>query len=283
MRDTMTAPPQLLVYAHSWGLLELPRGRPAWSFEEALGQVVAAGFQGVQAEPERGREILDAGLRFAAGGRAQDIPGIDALVSRSADAGAHCLTMHLGWGDEDDDAADRLVIATLDAAQRHAIPVFIETHRATVVQDLWRTNRIIERNPQIRFNGDYSHYYVAHEVPYRGFASFRQQIKPVLERTAFFHGRVSNGQCIQVSIADPAQQPHLENFRVLWRAGMQHWRQHAGPGDVLPFVPELGPPSAGYAITLLDESGTRREIADRWRETLQLKAIAEELWHSLEQ
>ncbi len=244
-------------------------------------QVVGAGFHGMQAEPERGKQILDSGLRFAAGGRANTLSEIDLLVSRSKDAGAHCLTVHLGWGDEDDAAADRLVHGTLEAAERHLLPVFIETHRATVVQDLWRTNRLIERIPQVRFNGDYSHYYLAHEAPYRGLVAFRRQIGPVLERTAFFHGRVSNGQCIQISIADAAHAEHLENFRELWRSAMQYWRQQAQKGDVLPFVPELGPPASGYAITSAGAGGVRLELANRWQETLQLKAIAEELWASL--
>jgi len=277
----MSDAPQLLVYAHSWGLLELPRGAQPWSFPEALDHVVAAGFSGVQAEPELGRLILDRGLRFAAGGRANNVAEIEALVARSADAGAHCLTVHLGWGDEDDEVSDRLVHGALDAADRQRTPVYIETHRATLVQDLWRTNRLIERIPQIRFNGDYSHYYVAHEAPYRGFAALRRQIQPVLERTAFLHGRVSNGQSIQVSIADPAHHPHVENFKELWRSAMQLWRQRAQPGDSLPFVPELGPPSSGYAPTYSNERNTRHEIADRWRETLQLRDIALELWRAL--
>ena len=277
----MSHAPQLLVYAHSWGLLELPGGRQPWTFEEALEHVAAAGFDGIQAEPERGRAILDRGLRFAAGGRANNTQEIDALVARATDAGAHCVTLHLGWGDEDDEAIDRLVHAVLAAADRHHTPVFIETHRATVAQDLWRTTRLIERIPDIRFNGDYSHYYVAHEVPYRGFPSFRERIQPVLERTAFFHARVSNGQCVQVSIADPANHAHLEHFKELWRSAMRLWRAQAQPDAVLPFVPELGPPASGYALTFIDEQGRRREAADRWAETVRLKDVAHELWRAL--
>lgn len=277
----MSHAPRLLVYAHSWGLLDLPRAGAPWSPDEALDRVVAAGFHGVQAEPSAGRAILDRGLRFAAGGRANHVAEIDELVARSADAGAHCVTIHLGWGDETDEAIDRLVHGVLDAADRYRTAACIETHRATAVQDLWRTNRLIDRIPEIRFNGDYSHYYVANEVPYRGFAPFRQQMEAVLERTAFFHGRVSNGQSIQVSIADPAHHAHLENFQELWRAAMQHWRERAQPGDVLPFVPELGPPSSGYAVTFLNERMERQEIADRWQETLLLKEIAQALWNSL--
>jgi len=59
---------------------------------------------------------------------------------------------------------------------------------------------------------------------------------------------------------------------------MVEWRRAARPGDLLPFVPELGPPSSGYAITYRDRQGERQEPLDRWAEMLRLKEIAEELW-----
>ncbi len=280
INDGSGKPPRLVVYAHTWALLELPR-RPSqrdWSFEEALERVIEAGFQGVQGEPERAEQILKRGLRFAAGGRANTVVEVDALIDRSADASAECVTLHLGWGNEDDDGIDALVGAVLNASARRGLPAYIETHRATVVQDLWRTNRLIERIPEIRFNGDYSHYYCANEVPYRGFAGFRDQLGPVLERTCFFHGRVSNGQSMQVSIEDAENAGHLEHFKSLWRSAMAAWLRAARPGDLLPFVPELGPPSSGYAITHADSRGVRHELSDRWAAMLRLKRIAEELF-----
>ena len=280
VNDRSNRPPRLVVYAHTWALRELPRlPRPrGWTFEEAIERVIDAGFEGVQGEPERGAEILSRGLRFAAGGRANTVAEVNALVDRSAAASAECLTVHLGWGNEHDAAVDALVAAMLDASARRALPVHVETHRATVVQDLWRTNRLIERIPEVRFNADYSHYYCANEVPYRGFAGFKEQLQPVLERTCFFHGRVSNGQSMQVSIDDAENAGHLENFRALWRSAMSAWLRNAGPGDVLPFVPELGPPSSAYAITYGDQAGERHELSDRWTEMLRLKRIAEELF-----
>ena len=56
------------------------------------------------------------------------------------------------------------------------------------------------------------------------------------------------------------------------------WMTSMGvPGDLLPFVPELGPPSSGYAITWPDSAGRRQEPSDRWAEMLRLKRIAENL------
>ena len=278
LNDGSDHPPRLVVYAHTWALLELPRlpHQRSWSYEEAIERVIEAGYQGVQGEPERAAGILARGLRFAAGGRANTVAEVAALIDRASAEGAEALTLHLGWGNENDAEADALVAAVLNGAARRALPVYVETHRATVVQDLWRTTRLIERIPGIRFNGDYSHYYCASEVPYRGFAGFAEQLRPVLERTCFFHGRVSNGQAMQVSIEDTEHAGHLEHFKALWRSAMAEWRRVARPGDLLPFVPELGPPSSGYAITCPDQQGGRRELSDRWAEMLRLKAIAED-------
>ena len=35
----------------------------------------------------------------------------------------------------------------------------IETHRATICQGMWRTVQFVKRFPELRFNGDFSHWY----------------------------------------------------------------------------------------------------------------------------
>ncbi|MNY54014.1 hypothetical protein D3C86_1898290 [compost metagenome] len=53
---------------------------------------------------------------------------------------------------------------------------------------------------------------------------------------------------------------------------MRYWLQGAKPGDVLPFVCELGP--APYAIKGADG----KELSSRWEQALLLKSIAEACW-----
>ena len=86
---------------------------------------------------------------------------------------------------------------------------------------------------------------------------------------------------MQVSIADAEHAGPLEHFKQLWRSAMSEWLRTARPGDLLPFVPELGPPSAGYAITYPDTRGVRHELSDRWDEMLRLKRIAEALFREI--
>ncbi len=267
---------RLLVFGNEWGLGELPRSPAApWSFEETLERLIAAGFDGLQADAGRGVRVRASGLRFAASGRVSTPDEADGVVARAAEAGAEFVTVHLGWGDEDDAGIDALVDAVLAAGERWWLPVYPETHRATVFQDVWRTRQAIARRPALRFNGDFSHYYCGQEMGYRGFERTRRDLEPILDRVECLHGRVSDGQCMQVSVLDPHNHAHVENFRWLWRETFRRWRRRAEPGREFPFIPELGPPSSGYALTVPGVDGTRVELTDRWAETLALKAIAE--------
>ena len=65
-------------------------------------------------------------------------------------------------------------------------------------------------------------------------------------------------------VGDAGENRHANAFKSLWQEGMSHWLKTAKPGDVLPFTPELGPPSSGYSITYRDKSGQTNELSDRW-------------------
>jgi hypothetical protein len=94
---------------------------------------------------------------------------------------------------------------------------------------------------------------------------------PVLERTSHAHGRISNGEQVQVDVGDGSRQTP-QFFVQIWAAMMRCWLKEAGPGDVFPFASELGPPR--YAITLPDG----REFSDRWEQSLVMKKLAEQAW-----
>lgn len=277
--DGSGRPPRLVVYGNEWGLLELPHGSQsvAWDLDTTLARLAEAGFDGFQGSPATAGRCRTTGLRFSTSGRANTPAEVFKLVNGAADVGADSLTLHVGWGMESDDEADALADAVLRASGDRAMPTFVETHRATMAQDIWRTARLIERRPALRFNGDFSHYYCGQEMGYRGFDRSRAYLDPILRRTAFLHGRVSDGQCMQADLTDPAVAPHVANFRWMWRSAMAHWLATARPGDLLPFVPELGPPSSGYSISRPRAPGeAREELCDRWQQTVLLRTIAME-------
>ena len=134
--------------------------------------------------------------------------------------------------------------------------------------------------PELRFNGDFSHWYTGLEMPYGDFEEKLEFLRPVFERTRFLHGRIGDPGCIQVDVGDdPAHEPtSVAHFRSMWTAAMRGFLASATDGDVLPFVPELLPAGIHYARTIPDDDappdadGRRpeREEGDRWTQALRL-------------
>ena len=282
--DGSGSPPALRVYLNL-GNLESLRKDTIWldlPGIERLHKLAADGFEGVQ--------LIDDGpppeknvLPYCGLGRISTPSEADAIVARHKLRGDLCLTVHAGWGLEDDDDLARLVDAILSAGVRHALPIFIETHRATVTQDLWRTVQITKKFPEIRFNGDFSHYYCGQELVYGDWASKLAFMQPVFDRVGFMHGRVASPGCIQVPIgpdvhARPSQAhglvDYLEHFKQLWTAAMTGFLRSAVPGDVLVFAPELLPGMHYYARHFPNHRGDMEEESDRYAQALLYKDVA---------
>ncbi|MBB6729915.1 TIM barrel protein [Cohnella sp. CBP 2801] len=172
-------------------------------------------------------------------------------------------------------AAERLLRDIAELSREAGIPVYVETHRGTITQDLLRTIDYAERIEELRLTIDYSHYVVAGELHTIGDEA-EALLQRLLPRTSSIHARVSNGEQVQVNLSDDGEHPMLPHFKRWWRDGMRHWLGSARSGERFPFVCELGPPS--YAITA-DEQGARtKELGDRWKQSLQLANIARGLW-----
>ncbi len=60
--------------------------------------------------------------------------------------------------------ASALVEATLQSSAGHAVPVLIETHRATLFQDPARALALVGEFPELRFTADLSHWYTGVEL-----------------------------------------------------------------------------------------------------------------------
>ncbi|HEX9201500.1 MAG TPA: hypothetical protein VF865_18225, partial [Acidobacteriaceae bacterium] len=181
-------------------------------------------------------------------------------------------TLHVGWGMESDDDGARLIEAVLDASARYHVPLYVETHRATLFQDMQRTVQFVERFPELRFNGDFSHWYTGSEMVYGGFENKLAFIQPVIERVRFLHGRIGNPGCMQVAIAPDDPAPYVAHFRTLWtRCFAAYLRDSAPPQPFITFTPELLAPGIFYARTFQGA-----EESDRWEQSLLLATIARE-------
>lgn len=267
----MDASPQLRCYMSWMALASMEH------VEQRFEQLPAAGFTGVQfelpAEPQLLARCRVSKLGIAGGARVNAPAQAESVAEQAAGEGYECVTLHVGWGLEDNREAHALIDAILTASERWKIPLYPETHRATIFQDMWRTVGFARKFPSLRFNGDFSHWYAGQEMVYGGFDEKLAFIQPILERVRFLHGRIANPGCIQVAIEQNAnpQPTYLDHFRRLWIASFRGFLREARPGDFICFTPELLAPNIYYARTYqgVEESG-------RWEQSLILKEMAED-------
>lgn len=240
----------------------------------------AAGYEGIQFGDGDTREAIDKcialGMGVTQSGRINTPTDADAVTSRLADKGVECATIHMGWGTEDDDEGARLIEALLNASSKHRLPLYVETHRATLFQDMWRTVQFIKKFPELRFNADYSHWYTGSEMVYGGVEMKFALIQPVFERVRFVHGRIGDPGCMQVEVDTSQQQSFVDHFRQMWTASFAGFLNSAVPGDYICFAPELLAYDIFYGREVPGADGVTHEECDRWKQSKVLAAIARE-------
>jgi hypothetical protein len=276
--DASGRAPRLRIGLSLITLLQLPpwSAGPRGSTSEVLAALKDAGFEAVQTRDAAAAHA--AGLVPTAAARV-DAPADALRVARHGlDQGYDCTTLHVGTGFESDDEARALMEAILDASARTGHPLLVETHRATVTQDMKRTLDLAAAFPELRFNGDFAHWYTGLEMTYGDLEMKLARMAPVLERTRFLHGRVSDPGCIQIPPGAEASAKHVAFFRRMWTASLKGFLASAAPGDVFGFYPELLPASLCYARQVPDTSGALTEESDRWLDALALVRIARQCW-----
>ncbi len=244
---------------------------------KSLDAIRDAGYEGVQfTEPlDRARkdEALRLGLGVCGSGRVNSSQDADRLAEEARDEGLECLTLHVGWGTENDDEAAVLIEAVLAAAAKHSVPLYPETHRATIFQDPWRTVQFLARFPDLEFNADFSHWYTGTEMVYGGVEMKMELFRPVLARIGFMHGRIGNPGCMQVDVGDGSGdgRPYVGHFRTMWTESFAGFLKRRPAADRFCFAPELLGPEYYYARTF-----NGREETDRWQQSLVLVKMARE-------
>jgi sugar phosphate isomerase/epimerase len=275
--DGSDRPPRLRLSHSLWSLSKLPMNGTEWSLAEKVARVRDAGFEAIECwltpENEAGvtSALAAAGLRLALGHHPFTLDDTRATVARARRLGADYIFGQPGDAFVHEAEAAALVRDGRALASDEGVPYFVESHRNTITETLPQTYRLIERVPDVRFTADLSHYFLVGE--FYGWESERlpERLAPILERTSGIHGRISNGEQIQVDVGDGSV-PTARTYVALWTQAMKAWLRDAVPGDVFPFASELGPPA--YAIR--DPSGA--EISDRWEQSLVMKRLAEEAW-----
>ena len=241
-----------------------------------IAAIRSAGYDGIQLIYPLDYAALTAaracGLGVCGSHRVNTPAEVAPVAQAAADTGLECLTLHVGWGMESDDEGAQLIETILEASARFHLPLYVETHRATLFQDMQRTVEFVARFPELRFNGDFSHWYTGSEMVYGGFAMKLAYIKPVLDRVRFIHGRIGNPGSMQVAVAENDPALYVAHFRMLWTRCFEAYLRDLVPQQpFITFAPELLAPNIFYARTFRGE-----EESDRWQQSLLLTQIARE-------
>jgi hypothetical protein len=287
LNDNSTDTPKLQIYLNTGNLAGLPASSiwPGLSGSDAIDRLKADGYEGVQLTGGDSDIGPSPDFPYCGQGRISTPDEADPVFAKHAANGEQCITLHVGWGMEDDDEVDRLVESVLSASDTHDLPAFIETHRATITQDMWRTVQLAKRWPDVRFNGDFSHYYCGQEMVYGDFAAKLDFMQPIFDRIGFMHGRIAAPGFMQAPIEGPNTKPlmatggdYLADFKEICRRAMAGFQRNAGPGDVLIFAPELLVAGYYYARVFPDDSGQLIEESDRYAQALLYRDIARECY-----
>lgn len=271
-------PPRMQIQHSLWSLIGLPMNTEVgWTISEKFARVTAAGFEGVecwltdQDEAEIRAALDHEGLRLTLGHHPHTLEDVKATVARAKRLNADFVfAQPLNPFCPIREAAAFLREAR-KIAHDEGLPLFVETHRNNIPESLNQALQLIDEIPEIRFTGDFSHFVVVSEFYGLEYERAVERMMPVLSRTSHLHGRISNGEAVQVDVGDGSGAT-AQFFVSIWAAVMREWRRKAGPGDVFPFASELGP--TRYAITLPDG----REFSDRWEQSLVMKKLAEQAW-----
>jgi hypothetical protein len=174
-----------------------------------------------------------------------------------------------------EDAVDDVRRWITEASERD-MPILFETHRDSLLNDLYFTLQLMDLIPEMRLCADLSHFVVDREL--RSPIPERDQgyISSVLNRSDCFQGRVANREQVQIQIHFPQHQEWVDIFKAWWKEGMREWRKRSDDDATLVFLCELGPPP--YAIT----DGEQNELSDRWQESLQIRDWVRTIWSELE-
>jgi len=274
--------PRLRVGQTLWGMIGLPLnctqdGAPEWTLDEKFARCRAAGFESVECwlDDSNEREVKDAldrtGLRLVLGHRPFSVDDVRQTIDRAVRLNADFVFAQPASAYTPLDEVIQIVRQGRKMASDAGLGFWVETHRNNYTENLRQTIELIQAVPEIRITADLSHFVVVGEFYGWKEEGAAEKMAPVLERVSHMHGRISDGEAVQVDASDGSGQA-AQFFVELWSVAMEHWLSAAQPGDIFPFSSELGPPR--YAATLPDG----REYSDRWEQSLLMKKLAEKAW-----
>ncbi len=277
---------KLEIFQSIWSMeLRRPDGF-SWSTEEKFEMIAEAGYDGVGidfawSDVDDAKAYIPLMEKYNLGCALIAFPttleDLQRVVDLSKDFDTRYIAINARYFPWTAVEAESRVRGWLEMGEKADIPVYLETHRYTLTNDVVFTLNLMDLIPELEMVADLSHIVVAREFPEPVDELSGQLIDRILKRSASFQGRVSSREQIQVPLGFAQHQYWEMIYAQWWEQGMGYWRERNPEDGVLNFLCELGPPP--YAIT--GEDGY--ELSDRWQEGLIIKKRVEEIWQNLEQ
>ena len=273
----------LVILQSMWAMENILPNSETLPMPDAITRIKAHGFHGVTDHMMQRQQVLPLIRELKSYGltmEGQCFPtSVDALqptLELAAEFRPHHVTIQPNVRTHDLKQAVALLEGWQRLAEQIDVPVYIETHRYRLTNDLLFTLEILKELPNLQLLGDLSHYVVGHEIPFdEGADEEIKQLQHIMRHCHAYHGRVASREQVQIPLGFPQHQVWVEAFRALWRCGFQNWLERANENDTLSFTCELG--TRPYAITGTDG----HDINDRWQDSLRLKQMAEEIWQEV--
>ena len=276
---------QLEIYQSFWAMELRSPDRPERSHEETFRMVAEAGYDGMCIDPsveeiskfaELKPLYSEYGLNCMMNAFPFEPGDMQPLYQLSSELNASIVNIIGGVMPIRPEDSVPVIRRWMAEAKEAGQTVLFETHRDSLLNDLYYTLQVMDLVPEMRLCADLSHFVVDREM--REPISERDQgyISRVLERSDCFQGRIANREQVQIQTEFPQHQEWVAIFKGWWKEGMRRWRERNTDDATLIFLCELGPPP--YAIT----DGSRRELSDRWDEALLIRRWANEIWSELE-
>jgi sugar phosphate isomerase/epimerase len=217
-------PPKMIIHQAMWSMENYGPHNKEWSMEEKFEKIAEAGFDGIfsglpePSEEKQWRRLMDRyNFSFGLESFPNNRKDLRTLLERAKDFDVQYVNAQVGNSFMIGDEAVNLLRELIDEADLSGIPFFIETLRGRITQDLLRTIEYVERQPNLRLTIDFSHYLIAGEMGLLDLVE--PYFERLLQRTSSIHGRVTNGQQIQIDISD-GEHPCVIPFKKWWERGL---------------------------------------------------------------
>ena len=275
---------KLEVFQSMWAMEQRRPDDFNWSLDQKFEMIAEAGYAGVAVDfawndiadarkciPYMQQYELGCAL-IAFPSTLEDLREIVALAGEFDTRYIAINARYFPWTPQE---AESRVRGWLEMGEKANIPVYLETHRLTLTNDVVFTLDLMDLIPELELVADLSHILVAREFPQPIDSYSDELIDRILKRSATFQGRIGSREQVQVPLGFPQHSYWEELFSDWWERGFRYWKSRNDQNATLNFACELGPPP--YAITGKDGY----ELSDRWQEGLIIKDRVEKLWNQL--